>query len=77
MEVKVLQVGAIVKYNSIRLQVVSEVQRCRGCYFSRLTKCMPVSYCACQTPFRDANVIFRKVDARKLENKHSYKSVTK
>lgn len=75
MKVKVLDVGAIVKYNSIRLRVVKEVQRCRGCYFSHLASCMPPYMCVCSTPMRQENIIFRKVDARKTENKHSYKSV--
>ena len=71
MEIKVNEIGKIIKYNGLRLQVVKAVQSCRGCYFKFLEHCHPEKVGACTKPWRQDNVIFRKYDENKKENLHA------
>ena len=73
MIMKVLSIGAIVKFHGIRLQVVKAVDSCRGCYFKHQKICHESIVGACSPPFRDDNVIFRKYDKNKKENLHAKK----
>ena len=52
MEIKVNEIGKVIKYNGIRLQVVKAVQSCRGCYFKFLAHCHPEKVGACSKPWR-------------------------
>lgn len=70
MEIKVYEIGEIVKFNGVRLQVVKEVQGCRGCYFKPQQACYSIIVGACCKPFRHENIIFRKYDENKKENLH-------
>ena len=71
MELKIIEIGNIVKYNGIRLQVVKAIQGCRGCYFNKLASCHPEKVGACSKPWRMENVIFRKYDENRKENLHA------
>ena len=71
MEIKVNEIGKVIKYNGLRLQVVKAVQSCRGCYFKFLVHCHPEKVGACTKPWRQDNVIFRKYDENKKENLHA------
>lgn len=73
MIMKVLTIGAIVKFHGLRLQVVKAVDGCRGCFFKHLKLCHASIVGACSPPFRDDNVIFRKYDKNKKENLHGRK----
>ena len=68
MIMKVLDIGTIVKFHGIRLQIVKAVDGCRGCYFKHQKLCR-----ACSPPFRFDEVIFRKYDKNKKENLHGRK----
>lgn len=70
MEIKVYDIGKIVKFNGVRLQVVKAVQGCRGCYFKTQEACHSEIVGACCKPWRCQNVIFRKYDENKKENLH-------
>ena len=70
MVIKVYDIGKVVKYNGVRLQVVKAVQGCRGCYFKPLKACNSEIVGACCKPWRCENVIFRKYDENKKENLH-------
>lgn len=70
MELKKFEIGNIVKYNGIRLQVIKAVECCRGCYFKRMASCHPDIVGACCPPWRAEAVIFRKYDKNKKENLH-------
>lgn len=80
MLVKHRPLGEIFKYNGVRLQVVAKVvdskDDCRGCYFKKHVHCPLVIIGACTRPWRDEDVIFRKVDKDKTENLHK-KNVNK
>ena len=71
MEIKVNEIGKVLKYNGIRLQVVKAVQSCRGCYFKFQKQCHPEKVGACSKPWRKENVIFRKYDENRKENLHA------
>lgn len=71
MLIKVHEIGKVIKYNGIRLQVVKAVQSCRGCYFKFLAHCHPEKVGACSKPWRLENVIFRKYDENRKENLHA------
>lgn len=73
MELKVLPLGAVFKYNGVRLRVVARVQECRGCYFNRYAVCPTSIVGACSLPWRDEEIIFRKFDVNRKENLHGYK----
>lgn len=70
MVIKVYDIGKVVKYNGVRLQVVKAVQGCRGCYFKTQETCHSEIVGACCKPWRCVNVIFRKYDENKKENLH-------
>lgn len=70
---KVLDIGSIVKFHGIRLQVVKAVSGCRGCYFKHSKFCHSQIVGACSPPFRFDEVIFRKYDKNKKENLHGKK----
>ncbi len=70
MKLKAFDIGKIVKYNGLRLQVVKAVQACRGCYFKHLNKCHSEIVGTCMKPWRNEDVIFRKYDENKKENLH-------
>lgn len=70
MELKEYDIGKIIKYNGVRLQVTKAVQNCRGCYFKHQTKCHAEVVGVCSKPWRKENVIFRKYDENKKENLH-------
>lgn len=70
MEIKNYPIGAIIKYNDIRLQVIKAIDKCRGCYFNAKRKKCPMSVGACTPPWRNDLVIFRKIDTNKQENLH-------
>lgn len=74
MELKKFEIGNIVKYNGIRLQVIKAVEGCRGCYFKRLASCHPEIVGVCSPPWRTEAVIFRKYDKNKKENLHGRRS---
>lgn len=74
MELKILKIGNIVKYNGIRLLVIKAVEGCRGCYFKRLASCHPETIGVCCPPWRPEAVIFRKYDMNKKENLHGRRS---
>ncbi len=71
MEIKVNEIGKVLKYNGIRLQVVKAVQSCRGCYFKFQKHCHSEKVGACSKPWRKENVIFRKYDENRKENLHA------
>lgn len=71
MEIKVNEIGKVLKYHGLRLQVVKAVQSCRGCYFKFLNHCHPEIVGACSKPWRLDNVIFRKYDENRKENLHA------
>lgn len=75
MELKIKEIGNIVKYNGLRLKVVKAVEGCRGCYFKRLASCHPEIGGACCPPWRTEAVIFRKFDNNKKENLHGRRSI--
>lgn len=64
-------IGSIVRYNGIRLKVAKAVEKCRGCYFRRYSRCPVEEIGVCCHPWRHDNIIFRKIDLRKQENNHS------
>lgn len=74
MELKIKEIGSIVKYNGLRLLVVKAVEGCRGCYFKRQASCHPEVIGVCCPPWRPEAVIFRKYDISKKENLHVRKS---
>ena len=71
MVIKVYDIGKVVKYNGVRLQVVKAVQGCRGCYFKTQQSCHSEIVGACCKPWRCVNVIFRKYDENRKENLHA------
>lgn len=73
MIMKILDIGSIVKFHGIRLQVVKAVVGCRGCYFKHSKLCHAQIVGACSPPFRSDEVIFRKYDKNKKENLHGRK----
>lgn len=73
MIMKVLDIGAIVKFRGLRLQVVKAVDGCRGCFFKHLKFCHASIVGACSPPFRSEEIIFRKYDKNKKENLHGKK----
>lgn len=75
MELKILDIGNIVRYNGIRLLVVKAVEGCRGCYFKKLASCRPDIIGVCCPPWRPEAVIFRKFDKNKKENLHGRRSI--
>lgn len=70
MELKIIEIGKIVKYNGIRLLVVKAIDKCRGCYFKRIKECHSEEVGVCCQPWRAENIIFRKYDENKKENLH-------
>lgn len=70
MEIKVLPIGTVLKYNGVRLQVIARIDRCRGCYFIRRSSCPYQDVGSCAMPWRSQDVIFRKIDINKKENLH-------
>lgn len=74
MKLKEYKINKIIKYNGIRLRVEKAVQNCRGCYFKRCIRCPVEIIGVCSNPWREINVIFRKIDKYKKENKHGRKS---
>lgn len=70
MVIKVYDIGKVIKYNGVRLQVVEAVHGCRGCYFKPQEACHSEIVGACCKPWRCKNVIFRKYDENKKENLH-------
>lgn len=70
MELKELPIGSIIKYKGIRLRICEAVQNCRGCYFRKLASCPYNIIGVCCLPWRETNVIFRKIDKNKKENNH-------
>lgn len=77
MKLEIKPLGAVFKYNGVRLQVIKAIQSCRGCYFKRHAICPVQIVGVCQTPWRDENIIFRKFDFNKTENYHGRKAVNK
>lgn len=75
MELKMKEIGNIVKYNGLRLLVVKAVQGCRGCYFKKLASCQTEIIGVCCPPWRPEAVIFRKFDNNKKENLHGRRSI--
>lgn len=75
MELKIINIGNIVKYNGVRLLVVKAVEGCRGCYFKRLASCHPEQIGVCCPPWRPEAIIFRKFDNNKKENLHGKRSI--
>lgn len=73
MEIKINRVGSIVRYNGIRLQVIPQVDNCRGCFFRKEKSCHSEEVGACGSPFRADEIIFRKYDLAKKENHHARK----
>lgn len=73
MIMKVFDIGTIVKFHGIRLQVVKAIDGCRGCYFKHQKLCHASIVGACSPPFRTDEVIFRKYDKNKKENLHGRK----
>ena len=73
MIMKVLNIGTIVKFHGIRLQVVKAIDGCRGCYFKHQKLCHASIVGACSHHFRPDEVIFRKYDINKKENLHARK----
>ena len=69
MVIKVYDIGKVVKYNGVRLQVVKAVQGCRGCYFKTQETCHS-EIVGGTKPWRSEDVIFRKYDENKKENLH-------
>lgn len=74
MELKMLNIGTIIKFNGIRLQIVKAVDRCRGCYFKRLVSCHPEEVGVCLPPWREEAIIFRRFDKNRKENLHGRKN---
>lgn len=74
MEIKYIPIGTVFLYLGIRLQIVEQISdskcKCRGCYFSKLPSCPTLQIGACSRPWRDKNIIFRKVDSNRKENLH-------
>lgn len=70
MELKIIDIGKIIKFNGIRLQVVEAVDKCRGCYFKKLESCHPEEVGVCFPPWRPEAIIFRKYDKNRKENLH-------
>lgn len=64
-------IGSIVRYKGVRLKVIKAVEKCRGCYFRRCSRCPVEDIGVCCHPWRADNIIFRKVDLRKKENNHA------
>ena len=58
MEIKVNEIGKVLKYHGLRLQGIKAVQSCRGCYFKFLNHCHPEIVGACSKPSRHDIVIF-------------------
>lgn len=70
MEILVLPIGIVFKYNGVRLQVIACVERCRGCYFNRRILCPYQDIGACTKPWRSEDIIFRNIDINRKENLH-------
>lgn len=70
MKLKETDIGKIAKYKGIRLIVVLATDRCRGCYFKRMTSCSPEVVGVCCKPWRQQDIIFRKYDTAKEVNQH-------
>lgn len=70
MELKIIEIGHIIKHNGIRLKVTKAVQGCRGCYFKHKESCFPEEVGVCSPPWRIDPIIFRKYDENKKENLH-------
>lgn len=70
MQIFHLAIGTILLYNGVRLKVMKAVDGCRGCYFKWHKTACPQFIGACFKPWRDEDVIFRKVDVNKKENFH-------
>lgn len=77
MELKIIEVGKIIKFNGLRLQVVEAVDKCRGCYFKRLASCYPEEVGVCFPPWRPKAIIFRKYDKNRKENLHGRSNKSK
>lgn len=71
MELKIIEIGHIIKHNGIRLQVIKAVQGCRGCYFKHLKSCYQEEVGVCSPPWRKTPIIFRQYDENKKENLHA------
>ena len=71
MIMKVLNIGTIVKFHGIRLQVVKAVDGCRGCYLKHQKLCPASIVGSCSPTFRLDALIFRKYDINKKENLHA------
>ena len=78
-QIKSKPIGAVVKYNGVRLMIIRAIDRCRGCYFHRHLACVQYSdnLGACTARWRNdnTNIIFRKYDSAKKENRHMKKLV--
>ena len=72
MVIKVYDIGKVVKYNGVRLQVVKAVQGCQGCYFKTQETCHSEIVGACCKPWRCQNVIFRKYDEKTAEKVEAF-----
>ena len=70
MILKCIEIGKIIKFQGIRLQVIPAVQKCRGCYFKKLSSCYSEVVGVCSRPWRDTEIIFRKYDINKKINLH-------
>lgn len=70
MKLKELPIGSIVKYKGLRLRICEAVQQCRGCYFRRYTSCPVDIIGVCCHPWREQDIILRKIDKNKKENNH-------
>ena len=67
------KIGTIVNYKGIRLQIIQEIDRCRGCYFHRMKYCTDsIMFGSCMGYLRsdNTNIIFRKIDTNRKENLH-------
>lgn len=73
MEIKINPIGKVIKYNGIRLKVIPQVDKCRGCYFRTKKSCHSDEVGACGAPYRNDEIIFRKYDLAKKENFHGKK----
>ena len=70
MKIKCVLLGDIVHYKGVRLQVINAVDKCRGCYFRRYSRCPTEVIGVCCRPWRYDDIIFRQVDKNKAENNH-------
>lgn len=77
MELKIIEIDKIIKYNGIRLKVTKAVDKCRGCYFKKKSSCNTEEVGVCCQPWRDVDIIFRKFDENRKENLHGRNSKNK